>query len=160
MDALGHYLRIHLTGAASGIALFGRGEAHRDEEARTVLAQIRRELVAERRRLLWIADLTGSSPAPLATVVAAVGERLSRLKPNGNPLVRGPLDDLIDLETMRIALSGKIAGWESLLTASDTVDALPAREIQELLDQALRQLEQVSALHVAAAGRALAPRAG
>lgn len=155
MSNLDHYLRIHLTGSAGGIELFSRGQKFHDPATTSILEGIRGELVQERTQLLAMADRLGARPAPLAAVAAAVGERIGRLKPNGNPLRRTPLTDLIDLEAMRVALSGKTAGWEALLAVVDRHDGLRREEIAGLHEQALRQLDQVSTLHAAAAAKAL-----
>lgn len=155
MDELGHYIRIHLTGAAGGIELFSRGADLYDPAAREVVEGIRTELHDERRRLLAIAGNLGVRPAPLATAVAKIGEKVGRLKPNGHPLRRTRMTDLVDLEAMRIALAGKISGWEGLLTVVDEYAALPRDEIADLLAQALRQLDQITNLHAEAAQRAL-----
>lgn len=155
MDALGHYLRIHLTGSAGGIELFSRGERMADAHARTVLRDIRGELIVERHQQLRMARRTGVRPAPLFALGARVGEKVSRLKPNGDPVRRTPLSDLIDLEAMRTAVSGKVAGWEALLCVADHHEGLDRDELTALARQSQRQLEQLSALHTAAAARAL-----
>lgn len=155
MGALGHYLRIHLTGSAGGIELFGRGERMADAQARTVLHDIRAELIVERHQQLRMARRTGVRPAPLLALGARVGEKVSRLKPNGDPVRRTPLSDLIDLEAMRTAVSGKVAGWEALLCVADHHDGLDPDELMALARQGQRQLEQLSDLHTAAASRAL-----
>lgn len=154
MDALGHYLRIHLTGSAGGIELFSRGAGLHDDDARTIVENIRSELIQEREQLLEIARRLEVRPAPLAAAAAKVGERLGRLKPNGHLLHRTPMTDLVDLETMCVAVAGKIAGWEALLAVVDRHD-LPTDELQALLDQARRQHAQLSELHTQAAARAL-----
>lgn len=155
MSYLDHYLRIHLTGSAGGIELFSRGQNFHDPVAASILEGIRGELVQERTQLLAMADRLDARPAPFAAIAAAVGERIGRLKPNGNPLRRTSLTDLIDLEAMRVALSGKTAGWEALLSVVDRHDGLRREELTALHEQALRQLDQVSTLHSDAAARAL-----
>ncbi len=155
MDTLAHYLRIHLTGSAGGIELFGRGERMADPHARTVLSDIRRELVVERHQQLQMARRAGIRPAPLLALGAKVGERISRLKPNGDPVRRTPLSDLVDLEAMRTAVSGKVAGWEALLSVAGHHEGLDRDELAALARQGERQLEQLGELHTAAAARAL-----
>ena len=155
MDPLGHYIRIHLTGAAVGIQLFDRGSRLLDADARAVVEHIRDELVEEREQLLAMAHRIGVGPAPLATAVAKLGERLSRLKPNGHLLHRTPMTDLMDLEAMGVAAAGKIAGWESLLSVADQHDGLERAELDALLEHARRQHDQLSELHNHAATRAL-----
>lgn len=157
MDELGHYIRIHLTGAAAGIELFSRGEDLFDPAAREVVQGIRTELRDERRRLLDVASALGVRPAPLSAVAVKIGEKIGRLKPNGHPLRRTRMTDLVDLEAMRVALAGKISGWEGMLTVVDDYDGMPRAEIADLLAQARRQHDQISQLHGEAAQRALRP---
>lgn len=157
MDELGHYIRIHLTGAAAGIELFSRGEDLFDPEAREIVTGIRDELRDERRRLLDIAEALDVRPAPLMAVAVKIGEKIGRLKPNGHPLRRTRMTDLVDLEAMRVAVAGKTAGWESMLTVVDDHPAMPREEIEDLLAQARRQHDQLSTLHREAAARALQP---
>ncbi|MGA8852374.1 MAG: hypothetical protein WB508_11730 [Aeromicrobium sp.] len=156
MDELGHYLRLHLTGAAGGIELFSRGERMLDPAARDTTLTIRDELREERQQLLTFARALQKREAPVAAMVAKVSEKVARLKPNGSPLSRGPMDDLVDLEAMRVALAGKLAGYEAMLTVSEQVPGLPSEQLEALRQQALRQHDQVSTLHAKAAKRALA----
>ncbi len=150
MDLLAHHLRIHLTGAAAGIELFGRGENLWDRDAREVVGRIRRELVEERRSLVDMVEALGSSDPALIATVARIGERVGRLKPNGDLLRRTPLTDVVDLEAMHDAVAGKVAGWRAMLHSP----RLDRPELQRLLDQGLRQLDELSALHERAAERA------
>ena len=155
MNALGHYVRIHLTGSAAGIELFGRGRRMADPTARGVLGDIRDELRQERRQLLEMAERLDARPAPVVAMGARAGERLSRLKPNGHPFRRTPLADLVDLEAMRTAVAGKVAGWEGLLAVADEHPPLDRDELSDLLRQGRRQHDQLSVLHGEASERAL-----
>jgi len=150
MNLLARHVRIHLTGAAAGIELFGRGKQLWDAEARATVAAIRGDLGEERRELVRIAEDLGSSDPVAFSVAVRVGERLGRLKPNGNLLHRTPLTDVADLEAMRDAVAGKIGGWEALLHAPQIDHHL----VQRLLDQGQRQLDQLSQLHSRASHRA------
>lgn len=148
MDLLAHHVRLHLVGAAAGIALFGRELA--DADARRETGRIRRELVAERRELVAIAESIGASDPILPSFGATVGERLGRLKPNGRLLHRTPLTDVVDLEAMRDAVAGKIGGWEAMLQSS----RIDHEVLNRLLGQARRQHDTLGELHAQAASRA------
>ena len=154
MDLLAHYVRIHLTGAAAGIELFGRGADLDDPQARATTARIREELFEERAWLRSLVERLGSTEPTLTQVVAKVGERLGRLKPNGDLLRRTALTDVIDLEAMHDAVSGKVAGWEALLELEDPRADRGDRE--RLHDQGVRQIRDLKAHHQAAARRAWA----
>jgi hypothetical protein len=153
MDELAHYIRLHLAGSATGIELYGRGSGLHDPAARDVVASIRTELRGERRQLLAIARSHDIRPAPLLSLAGQVGERIGRLKPNGHPVKRTLLTDVIDLEAMRVAVAGKTAGWEAMLTVAGDEHR---DQLRELLDQAHRQHDDVSRLHREAAARAFA----
>ena len=154
MDLLAHYVRIHLTGAAAGIELFGRGTDLYDPEAQATTARIREELVEERAWLRDLVERLGSTEPTLTQIVAKVGERLGRLKPNGDLVRRTALTDVIDLETMYDAVSGKVAGWEALLELEDP--RADRGDLERLHDQGLRQIRDLKELHRAAARRAWA----
>ncbi|GAA1748832.1 hypothetical protein GCM10009710_31100 [Aeromicrobium alkaliterrae] len=152
MDLLAHYVRIHLTGAAAGIELFGRGSDLDDEDARQVAADIREELREERTWLLAFADTIDAAEPVVAETVAKIGEKVGRLKPNGDLLHRTPLTDVIDLETMHDAVSGKVAGWEALLQLDD--EQVDRADLERLLAQGHSQLDRLRTLHRSAARRA------
>ncbi len=152
MDLLAHYVRIHLTGASAGIELFSRGPGLDDPKARQITADIRGELFEERSWLRGFAREIGASEPLLVETVAKIGERVGRLKPNGSLLHRTPLTDVIDLETMHDAVSGKVAGWEALLQFDDP--RADKAELERLLAQGHSQLERLRDRHRAAAKRA------
>ncbi len=156
MDLLAHYVRIHLTGAAAGIELFGRGSNLWSPEARQVTAGIRGELYEERSWLRSFVKDIGSSEPTLTELAAKVGERVGRLKPNGKLLSRTPLTDVIDLESMHDAVSGKVAGWEALLQLDD--DRADHAELERLLAQGHSQIDRLREQHRAAAARAWTTR--
>lgn len=154
MDLLAHYVRIHLTGAAAGIELFGRGTDLHDPQARATTARIRDELLEERAWLRGLVERLGSTEPTLTQVVAKVGEHVGRLKPNGDLLRRTELTDVIDLEAMHDAVSGKVAGWEALLELQDS--RVDRDELTRLHAQGLRQIADLKEHHRAAARRAWA----
>lgn len=154
MDFLKHYVRIHLTGAAAGIELFSRGTGLQDEEARKVTHQIRQELFEERSYLRQLATSIGASEPHLPALTAKVSEKLGRFKPNGSLVHRTELTDVIDLETMHDAVSGKVAGWYALLQVDDK--RVDKTEVERLLQQGLDQVERLRVVHQAAARRAFA----
>ena len=154
MDFLKHYVRIHLTGAAAGIELFSRGTGLQDDEARKVTHQIRQELFEERAFLRGLAEGIGASDPRLPALAAQVGEKLGRLKPNGSLVHRTALTDVVDLEAMHDAVSGKVAGWYALLQVDDR--RVDKAEVERLLQQGLDQVERLRVVHQASARRAFA----
>ena len=157
-NTLGHYMQVHLAGAAAGIDLFTlSGRRIIDPETRTVVRRIRDELKDERTRLVRMAEAAGTGDSRLASLLTRVGAQAVRLGPQGNWMRRNALTDLVVLETMRDAVAGKIAGWQALLTVVDQHDGLDREELEQLLAQGERQHDDLTRAHALAAGRALGP---
>jgi len=157
MRVIAHYLHTHLAGAAAGIDLFGRsGAAQLDDEIGDIVLQLREQLVDERRALLRMAERLGVGESTVLTTVARAGERIGRLKPNGDLLRRTPLTDLVELEAMLVAVGGKIAGWQALLSVADAHDGLDRAELDMLLDQGEDQQRRLAEAHAMVATRVLA----
>lgn len=156
-DSLGRYIRTHLAGSNAGIRLFGRsGRNQFDPDIGAVVLEIAEQLVEERDYLQVLADLVGPGENLILSTGAAVGEKVGRLKPNGSLLRRTAMTDLVELETMRVAVSGKLAGWESLLAIVDDQAVLEREDVERFRDQAIVQLNRLGDVHAIAARRALA----
>jgi len=156
MEAIAYYVHVHLAGAAAGIDLFGRsGRAQTDREIGDVVLQIREQLIDERRSLRAMADRLQVGESSLLTWSARAAERVGRLKPNGDLLRRTPLTDLVELEAMRDAVAGKIAGWQALLAVADDYAGLDRAELDVLLDQGEEQHRRLTDAHAVVAARVL-----
>lgn len=153
---IAHHVHLHLAGSAVGIDLFSRsGPAQLDAEIGAIVLEIRDQLLDERKRLRRMATALGAGESRLLTFSARAGERVGRLKPNGSWTQRTPLTDLVELEAMRTAVSGKRAGWQALLSVVDVHEALHRQELEMLIGQADEQLERLAFAHSRAAARAL-----
>lgn len=155
MSHLARYLRTHLAGSTAGVNLFDRAAAGLPEPAAAAVRRIHRELVEERVALRGMMDALDVHENPVFNVMAKAGERVAGLKPNGDLLRRTAMTDLTELETMVIALNGKLAGWESLLSIVDDEPRLDRALLEGLAAQAREQIATVRELHRAAASRAL-----
>lgn len=153
---LSHYVRVHLAGASGGIDLFTRSSrSHHDPRTRELLAEIVEELHWEKARLQEMADALGIEESFVMSTGARLGERLGRLKPNNSLIRRSSLTDLVELEAMRTAVTGKRSGWQSMLAVADHHDGLDAEVLTTLLEMADRQLDVLEDEHRKAASRAL-----
>jgi hypothetical protein len=155
MSHLERYMRTHLAGSTAGVDLFDRAAKGLPQPASSVIRRIHGELVEERVALRAMMDALGFRENTLFNSVAKLGERVARLKPNGNLLQRTAMTDVVELESMVIALSGKLAGWESLLAIVDREPRLDRAELEGLAAQAREQIATVRELHQAAASHAL-----
>jgi hypothetical protein len=151
---LATYLQDHYAGSSAGIELFKRAaDQQSDPVVRTALAKMVQEVEEERTALERYLAAVGAKPDQLKNAGAWMAEKLSRLKPNGELLRRSPLSDVIELETLRIAVEGKAAGFRTLRALSDDEPHFDAAELDGLLTQAAQQIEDLEALRIATATR-------
>lgn len=155
MSHLERYIRTHLAGSTAGVDLFDRSAEGLPDPASSAIRRIHGELVEERVALRGMMHALGFHENTLFNSVARLTERVARLKPNGNLLHRTAMTDLVELESMQIALNGKLAGWESLLAIVDREPRLDRAVLEGLAAQAREQIATVRELHRAAASRAL-----
>ena len=71
---------------------------------------------------------------------------MGRLKPNGRLVRRSGLSVLIELEALRIGVTGKALLWRSLLVAAAGVPHADPARLEELLRRAERQIETLDSL--------------
>ena len=136
MDANRHrllatYLNDHLAGATAGV---GRARSARDSNAGTEfaapLAAICAEIEDDLDTLVSIMDELGIGRSKLKPILGQVGERLGRLKPNGQLRGHSPLGRVIDLEVLIIGITGKLRLWTLL---DDLLDGETAAELPALI---------------------------
>jgi hypothetical protein len=149
-QALGIYLNDHLAGATAGAELAKRmAKAHHDRAGR--LSRLAAEVAQDRAALAGIMADLGIGVRAYKVAAAWAGEKAGRLKFNGHLFTRSPLSDLEELEVMRLGVEGKAAGWRTLRTAAETDTRLDAARLEELIDRARRQSDELEDLRLAAA---------
>ena len=67
------------------------------------------------------------------------GEKVGRLKPNGQIRGYSPLSRFLELETLSVGISGKLALWRSLQQLPEVAERLPGIDLAELVERAERQ---------------------
>ena len=155
-ELLSIYLNDHLVGSSAGRDLFRRAARdQRDTPRGPELARLAREVDEDREAQLALMRDLDVAPSRPRAVAGRVAETLGRLKPNGTLLRRSPLSDLVELEAMRTAVTGKTAGWEALLAVADDEPRLPRERLEELQARAVDQAERLRTLHLEAAADAL-----
>jgi hypothetical protein len=102
-------------------------------------------------------DRFGAAHDPVKMAGAWVGERLARLKLNGELLsmTYSPLSRFEELEMLALGVTGKLALWRALRAAVVDDPRLPASQLDELIGRAESQQERLEALRLRAAGEAL-----
>jgi hypothetical protein len=151
---LGIYLNDHLAGATAGVALARRARDNdRDGSIGTPLAKVCAEIEADRETLIAVMDELDVRRDPLKPVIAWLGEKLGRLKPNGRVRGYSPLSRLVELEMLHLGVAGKRDLWAAL-------EATPAQRLSDfdlprLIARADRQRQEIERLRRAAAAEAL-----
>ena len=134
-EMLHTYMQDHHAGAAAGIDLFRRvAEDHEDAETRRVVERIGDETVEDLRTLEELMTLAGTSPSLLKDLPAKAAEKFGQLKPNRRLAERSPLSDLIELEALTLAVTGKTLGFKALLDIGDP--RLPQATLEKLVERA------------------------
>ncbi|XBB66182.1 hypothetical protein ABFU82_19000 [Nocardioides sp. WV_118_6] len=155
-DVLHGYLQHHWVGSTAGVSLFHRvARTHPDLLVAAGVGEIAVEVTAERESLRTIMAAVGATPSRVGALAARAGELIGRFKPNGHLVTRSPLTDVVEIETLRIAVSGKRAGWQLLRSVADADPRLDAVLLDDLVRLADSQLERLEAAHLGIAQRRL-----
>lgn len=158
-ELLGVYLNDHLAGSSGGVELIRRtAKAHEDTERGETLRRLAEEIEEDKAALQEMMTRLGVPQQRYKVLLAAVGEKLGRVKANGYALRRSPLSGLIELETMSLGVQGKAALWRTLRGLADHDPRLDAARLDELLAAAQRQTENLEKLREQTAEEVLGAR--
>jgi hypothetical protein len=154
-EFLAIYLNDHLAGSTGGVELARRlrGSNRDDPEFGPVLAAVCAEIEADREALKTAMDQLGIGQSRLKPLAAVLGERLGRLKLNGQLRGYSPLSRLVELELLQIGVVGKRRLWRAL--DETHAGALSSLDLGVLVERATHQLKRLEALHSKAAALAL-----
>jgi hypothetical protein len=154
-DILGIYLNDHLAGSTIGTELARRMAASaRDLPAPgNVLKQLAADIAEDRATLLEIMATLGVQVQSYKVYAAWIGEKAGRLKLNGHLLSRSPLSSLEEVETLRLGVEGKGAGWRTLRVLAERDSRLDAGRLDELISRAAHQSDLLEKLRAGAAGQ-------
>ena len=151
------YLHDHLAGASGGVELARRAaKEHADTEFGPALASLAHEIDRDRDSLRTILDDLGMSDHTALEATSWLVEKVGRLKPNGQLVGRSPLTALVELETLRLGIVGKLAGWTSLRTLANVDPRLDADHLDRLIVRAEAQAAQAEELRKSAVSKAFA----
>jgi len=152
------YLNDHLLGATSGAELARRvATQHARTPAGQTLIRLADEIAEDRLALLQVmSDL--DVPARRYKIYAGwLLEKAGRAKSNGFLIRRAPLSSLLELETLRMGVEGKLLMWNSLsMLTGPQATRLDVGLLAELSDRARNQRADLEALRLPAATAILA----
>jgi hypothetical protein len=145
-DPLSIYLNDHLAGATAGLELFRRAGANVDAAHKETLRRLTDEVAEDRVALIDLMTRLEIPVRQYKVLVGWVGEKIGRLKPNGQLTGRAPLSSVIELETLLLGVRGKAASWQALRIVAEQDERLSIDRLDELITRAERQsavLEQL-----------------
>ncbi len=153
------YTNDHLAGATVGIELSGRAlESNRGTPLGVFLEELHREIGEDEQTLRLVMSRLGLAPDRIKRALAWGGEKLGRLKPNGQLRGYSPLSRLVELEGLCLGVEGKLSLWRSLEQAVGTDPRLAGIDLGELARRATAQRERLEEHRLEAAATALAGR--
>jgi hypothetical protein len=140
LDLLGIYCNDHLAAATGGIELVSRMLGrHRGTTHEAKLEELLDELREERAALRSAMAALDIPVRQYKQVASWVGEKLARLKLNGQLLSRSPLSDLVEFEFIATAVLAKRCGFETLRVVSAAEKRLDGALLDRLIAQADKQ---------------------
>jgi hypothetical protein len=153
MKYLPIYLNDHYAGSTLGVELVKRAAKNNDGNAEfgPPLATLASEIEEDRDALKRIMDRLDVSEDRVKASIFWLGEKVGRLKPNGELLQFSPLSRVVELEGLITGVTGKLSLWRSLLELTPRERRLEEGELQVLADRAEDQLLRLHALRGAAA---------
>ncbi len=137
------YLADHLAGSAVGVEVAKRcAKSNEGNDIGHFLQTKALPAIEEDRATLeQIIDLVGGSPSVVKQALAWTGEKLGRLKLNGELTSYSPLSRLVELEGLSLGIAGKMALWQALREIRD--DRLETIDFGHLIKRAEEQREGV-----------------
>jgi hypothetical protein len=152
MKYLPIYLNDHYAGSTLGVELAKRAAKNNDGNAEfgPALATLASEIDEDRDSLKRIMNRLGVSEDRIKASIFWLGEKVGRLKPNGELLQFSPLSRVVELEGLITGVGGKLSLWRTLLELADREDRLDEGELEVLAGRAEDQLLRLHALRGAA----------
>jgi hypothetical protein len=151
------YLNDHLAGAMLGGDLAEQIQA---QNHGTPLGELMESLASQieqdRQTLIALMQRLDSSKNPLKQVTAWIAEKASRAKFTGTTSGDPELGTFMALETLALGVRGKACMWRALKQVADQHPAIASLNLDDLIDRARTQEEELERQRLIAGTRALA----
>lgn len=155
-DRLSIYLNDHLAAATAGLELARRtAGSNRSTDYGRVLEALAGEIGDDRETLRGIMGRLSVEPDRLKLAAAWAGEKVGRLKLNGQLRGYSPLSRLVELEALSIGVEGKLALWQALRRRFADDPRLQGVDLDALIDRARSQRRRLERQRQRAAEDAL-----
>jgi hypothetical protein len=116
---------------------------NRGTEYEPLLRDLTRDIEEDRSELESLMGTLGFPPDRLKQAGAWIAERIGRLKLNGQLTGYSPLSRLVELEGLKLGVTGKLALWQSLKRVADHDSRLAVTDFDKLITRAEEQLEGI-----------------
>jgi hypothetical protein len=114
-ELLGIYLNDHLAGSIGGVETARRARgSNKGNEFGEPLARLCEEIQSDREALEAVMEELGIARSRIKPAIGWLGEKLGRLKPNGQLRGYSPLSRVVELELLVIGITGKLRLWTLL----------------------------------------------
>ncbi len=114
-ELLGIYLNDHLAGSVGGVETARRTRGSNEgNEFGEPLAALCAEIESDRETLEAVMEELGVARSRIKPAIGWLGEKLGRLKPNGQLIGYSPLSRVVELELLVLGITGKLRVWTLL----------------------------------------------
>jgi hypothetical protein len=150
------YLNDHFAGSILGVEVARRClKSNEGSELGVFLQELLAEIEADRATLLELMSELSVSISKAKAAAAWTGEKLGRLKLNGQLRGYSPLSRLVELEGIAAGIEGKRSLWIALAQIQDSDPRLGRLDLARLEERARSQRERLEPHRLAAACKAL-----
>ena len=153
---MGIYLNDHLAGSTIGVELARRASASNSgTELGRFLARLSGEVEEDRAALVRVMEAFGLPRDRIKVFFGWAGEKVGRLKPNGQLRGYSPLSSVVELEGLSLGVEGKLSLWRSLDRAVGGDPRLGGIDFAALAARASEQRQELERHRVDATDQAL-----
>jgi hypothetical protein len=146
------FMQDHLAASTAGLELARRAYgANRGTTYGDALSRVADEIEEDRRALAGMLTDLGFKPDRVKILGAWTGEKVGRLKLNGQLKGYSPLSRVEELEALIAGINAKLSLWRIVLEVAKEERRLDADRIQRLIERGEKQLETVEDLRTRAA---------
>jgi hypothetical protein len=146
------FMQDHLAASTAGLELARRAYgANRGTTYGDALSRVADEIDEDRRALADMLTDLGFKPDRVKILGAWAGEKVGRLKLNGQLKGYSPLSRVEELEALIAGINAKLSLWRIVLEVAKEEPRLDAGRIQRLIERGEEQLETVEDLRTRAA---------
>ena len=154
-EQLATYLNDHLAGSAAGVELAEKILASSEgTPLGQTMARLLEQIEEDRATLADLMERIGAATSALKQAGASAAEKLSRLRFHPRVTKSPGLTLLMQIEVLSLGIEGKRLLWLALKGEAATEGAMPATDLDTLIERAQRQREELEPFRVEMAARA------